>query len=613
MAKQIPGTAAQLTELASDVYNRLVTRYEADGQVFLDDECEKDGLILSCAGPISLLLLVNNFDAVGRDKRWPDIVRREFNRVEQHVREKGYDATPHVPEKITEKLFSKSAGYYYTDSLSWVLSFTTQIRVAAYRKKLFDDPELLERVQLLMKDALVKICDSACENGGWNFSNGCTAPHLYYSFAVTEALADFGDYVLGETPELFGFPKGAKQEAEDRELCKFLSGPLVKRVNETREKLLEYLYDTYIEGKVLGESEVEPVEVKGATVPNKHLLLYYSYFVIEMLVTCNLPEFRPEWDEKINDKMELAIYLSRTDLARAIGDLTVKVEGGKPWFDDAKASTLWLDQWSQFREPNLIPAENKLSKLGEPGLIPLAVRCNAQYAYYVAKGKDAHMGKLFALLLDDRDEKDGHFLWDAEGYNLLITERAVEAIVDYYDYLLEYQSDTSVAGGELAKQSRIEIALRDIVKSEVEAQLSASGNGATDEGDQKAVLTETELLSLLTSTLTKGEKYLLEGDLDSSMKTSTFDMFERTLRSFMSALIYHRLKEATGNEEQQQNLRKSLDVASDNLVDALGPLLGREVGADLGNALLYMVRQADKEQEKQQLRPTDSGKRGPKG
>ena len=96
------------------------------------------------------------------------------------------------------------------------------------------------------------------------FSNGCTAPHLYYSFAVTEALADFGDYVLGETPQIFG--KNSKESAEDSELLKLLTGPLVERVNEKRKLTLEYLVKTYLPS--LGETEVEPTEIPGATVPN---------------------------------------------------------------------------------------------------------------------------------------------------------------------------------------------------------------------------------------------------------------------------------------------------------------------------------------------------------
>ncbi len=91
-----PKTLDEISALAKDVYERLVARYNADGQRFIDDESESDGLILPCAGAVSLLLLATNFDEVGKDNRWQEIVHREFERVQKHIEEKGYDATPFV-------------------------------------------------------------------------------------------------------------------------------------------------------------------------------------------------------------------------------------------------------------------------------------------------------------------------------------------------------------------------------------------------------------------------------------------------------------------------------------------------------------------------------------
>ena len=163
MTTGTPKTLDEVTTLANSVYENLLLRYNGDDQRFIDDESESDGLILPCAGSVALLLLATNFDKVGQDDRWQEIVRCEFDRVQKHIEEKGYDATPFVTERITEKLFSKSANYYYTDSLSWVLSLTTQIRVAVYRKNILTaDPGFMDRVHNLMKDALEKICDARC-------------------------------------------------------------------------------------------------------------------------------------------------------------------------------------------------------------------------------------------------------------------------------------------------------------------------------------------------------------------------------------------------------------------------------------------------------------------
>lgn len=607
MITATPKILGEVSALAYDVYERLIARYNADAQKFIDDESENPGLILPCAGAVALLLLATNFDDVGKDNRWQEIVRREFDLVRRHIEEKGYDATPFVTEKITEKLFSKSANYYYTDSLSWVLSLTTLIRVAAYRKKILavDDPGFLDRVHNLMKDALDKICDAACSQGGWNFSNGCTAPHLYYSFAITEALADFGDYVLGETPKIFGV--NSKEEAEDSDLIKLLTGPLVEKVNEKRKLTLEYLYKTYLPR--LGDSEIEPTEVTGAAIPNKHLLLYYSYFVIEMLVTCNLPEFHREWGDEIDTATELAIYLSRLDLHRAMNDKATPTPGGKTWFDDSAASTLWLSDWSLFKEPDLVPARNRLSRLGEPGLIPLAVRCNAQYAYYVAKGKDSKMGKLFALMLEARNKENG--LWDDANYSLLITERAIEALVDYYDYLSEYETETGVADAGALGHSRIDAAFRDIIRDEVHAYLSSTVQ-VEKPGNGKIPLTETQLLTLLTSALSMGENYLLKNVVAPQLDAARFDMFKGRFGSFLSAVLYDTLKKTVKSKDEKERLLKFTEenTYTTQFFNRLGPWLSQDPKVNVGYALEYLINKSADEQATQSPSPSKPAKRG---
>lgn len=591
-----PRTLTEVSALAADVYDKMIRRYNQDDQNFVDDENDKEGLILPCAGSVALLLLANNFEEIGKDARWHEIVRREFDRVQKHVEERGYDATPFVPERITEKLFSKAGGYYYTDSLSWVLSLTTQIRVATFRKNLFEaDSTFMMSVLSLMKDALSKICDAACPQGGWNFSNECTAPHLYYSFAVTEALADFGDYILGETPQIFG--KNSKESAEDVEVIKLLTSPLVERVNEKRRMTLEYLKETYL--SKLGDAEIEPVENPGVGVSSQHLKLYYTYFVIEMLVTCNLPEFHREWSEDIDDATEMGIYLSRIDLEKARKDKNL-LSGGKTWWDDAAESTLKINDWSLFKNASLIPDRDKLSKLGEPGLIPLAVRCNAQYAYYVAKGRDAKMGKLFALLLEDRHEEQG--LWDAKFYNLLITERAVEAIVDYYDYLSEYERETAV-GNELilAQESKLDLAFRELLREEVRAYLGTSAsqleaNAIGESASDGSTLTEEVLVRKLTSTLATANAYARGSDgADLPVNKKDIDRLQENFTAFISNLFYATLADV--HPEEPDKLRTGVSANVQDLWVSLAPWIAASQKLKLGNLFSHLANETLKNVE----------------
>jgi len=601
-SNQIPTSVKELSLLEHDIFERLISRYQSDGNCFIDDDTPQTGLIYACAGAVAVLLLVNTFDDLAADSRWQNIVVAEFDRVHKHVEQKSYDATPFVTERITEKLFSKSANYYYTDSLSWVLSLTTQIRVAAYRKNILNPgPGFMDRVHNLMKDALEKICEAACPQGGWNFANGCSAPHLYYSFAVTEALADFGDYVLGETPQIFG--KNSKEAAEDSDLLKLLTGPLVERVNAKRKLTLEYLFNTYLPR--LGETEIEPIEVPGATVPHKHLLLYYSYFVIEMLVTCNLPEFHREWADEIDDATENGIYLSRIDLHRAINDETTLTEGGRTWFADPEQSTLSLKDWSLFKEPGLIPV-GKLSKLAEPGLIPLAVRCNAQYAYYVAKGKDSKMGKLFALLLGDRNDDNG--LWDKASYSLLITERAIEAIVDYYDYLNQYEGGSGASEVAEANQSKIDAAFREILKDEVQAYVAKLGNLPAPPNPAPAEsglpLNEETLIKKLNSALATANSYAKGNDGEGlPVAKIEIERFQDNFRVFLTNLLIESLGDV--HPEEKTKLRAGVAANMQDLWVNLAPWIAADQKLKLGNLFSHLADET--------LKSVETGRGGARG
>ncbi len=573
MPEQIPKTPAEIADLAKDVYEKLISKYVDKGEQFVDNDQKQTGLIFRCAGSVALLLLANTFEEIGVDNKWRKIIYRELDLVYKHIEEKGYDATPYVTDENTEKLFSKSTDYNYTDSLSWVLSMTTLIRVASHRLKRFKDETppaaFLSRTHELMKDALTKIRDAACPTGGWNFSNGCAEPHLYYSFAVSEALADFGDYVLGETPEIFNVEK--EKDAEDKELRKELGGTLIEEINATRKKLLEYLYHTYL--PQLGQNEIEHLGLPLMPTEKRHILLYYSYFVLEMLVTCKLDPFYPQWEDELNEALENGIYLSRIDLSRAMKDKIVEKEGEDPWFENADKSTLWIRDWFSFKEPHLIPPASKRT-IGEPSLIPLSVRCNAQYAYWVADGPDAKMPKLFGFLLDNRNPNDG--LWDAEGYNLLITERAVEAIVDYFDYVIKYESrhqssSTSPHGESVLDRSLhevIKVTVKDFFESDDGRALLPQAMGVLPGSSQEPLDARMQLTRLATA-LAHANRSRKEGD-KSELKKEVGDL-DQAFTVMLDYLVYEWLSTRLKNQpDKLKMLRKGVDMSKDAIAESVG-------------------------------------------
>lgn len=97
----------------------------------------------------------------------------------------------------------------------------------------------------------------------------------------------------------------------------------------------------------------------------------------------------------------------------------------------------------------IIDAEtNSISGITDPAFVPMALRTNASFCFYKADSGDFFVDNLFDYIrsdvfsvqsLEDSDEDDYEFcvqgLWDTLKFNLFVTERSIEAIVDYFDYL----------------------------------------------------------------------------------------------------------------------------------------------------------------------------------
>lgn len=606
---KVPESHQELTALAKEVLTNLVNKYNADNQRFIDDVKQTSGLIYSCSGAVSLLLIINSFDELDERGAVQEIVLKEFDKAYEHVGQKGFDATPLVADTLTKSMFSPQASprYYYMDSVSWVLGLALHVRLAIRNENFtFEADEakraVLDRAYELTRTTLEIICGAMCPQGGWNFSNGCTVPHLYYSYAVAEGLADFGDYALGETPEIFG--ESTQEKAKDQELLEFLGEELIGRVEEARRKTGGWLKDTYLND--LGRREVRPAE-DGGKQQEGHILLYYSYFVLDMLVICKTDEFFADWADRINRGVEHGIYLSRIDFDRAFAD--------KAWFDNPDESSLPLN-WENHENPGLTP---KRIKLEEPGLVPLSVRCNALYAYYFANGEDQKMFNLFSILFNNRHAETG--LWDSYSYNLMVTERAIEALVDYNDYLLKFEARPKPAQEAVVRDSTFELGFRALVRDAVEDYLkspdgagqvkavSPASNGADGAGGS-GPLDEDRLLYLLTSALATGERYLNNGKEEPSLslRTETFKTFRSRFSDFLLTLLFERLKPTVKDKNKHEKLRAAVGHNSKRLFDQLGPWLSESPKVDMGALLDYLIHEANKDLD---LQVVDVSKKNP--
>ncbi len=107
-------------------------------------------------------------------------------------------------------------------------------------------------------------------------------------------------------------------------------------------------------------------------------------------------------------------------------------------------------------------------KISDPAFVPMALRANTVYVYYISKKPDFILDHLFDEIMqdafdpetldelpeEDREEKLRDcvsYLWDTQSFNLFVTERSVEALVDYFDYIRVFEPSSMAAAPEPKK------------------------------------------------------------------------------------------------------------------------------------------------------------------
>jgi hypothetical protein len=551
--------------LANTVKDSIIAQYQKYGDKFLDIErCRIEGLISQSAGALSLLILANGFpEELELGEAWKTVVLRETRKVFDYVRERGFDATPFMAAEKTDR-YGLGKELPYTDSLTWVLSLALHLRLAQQKTRVTLSDDIEKQMRETIRDTLKRICDGMHPDGGWGFTKDCSSPDLYFSYAVAESLADFGDYVLGETPEI---------AERDEKLIELLLGDepgLVDRVQSVREKTAAWLIKTHL--STLGEKLIVPTLQPDDF--HRFHGLYYTYFVIDMLIVLGAGElFFKDRRKEILKAIEHGVYLSRITLDQARNDSS--------WFD-SKKSELRIG-WHHHKQSGSLIAGDSIK---EPGLVPLAVRCNVLYAYYVQGGSIKEIDGLFDLLCENRDETTG--LWDNQGFDLMITERAVEALVDFADYLRKYPSQTKVilpaekadAPAPTDIQSLFQACVRTAVKEVLESDGLIAGVLAS-QSNAEIVGSEDQSAKLLNSIVRSLGQVRASEDRAVAVLYSNF---KRELRDIIDEVILDAIQGTKPNE----TVETKYQMNKEHLRNALKGFLMQDANFTTGDVFSYL-------------------------
>lgn len=250
---------------------------------------------------------------------------------------------------------------------------------------------------------------------------------------------------------------------------------------------------------------------------NKDFLqLYYAYYIIDILTTSSADQRFKKIVNKQDPEITVEALrqacegkIPATDLDYFFGP-RCKSHKLKDFFQDyidqsihsvrynhsiasRTGDSFWKGYVSELIIPwehNTIPAEtiadcrgedaNARDPFTEPALIPMALRANTIYCYYIIEQADITVDNLFDAIVEDRSAKSGRTregvgvqnLWDGMCYNLAITERAIEAIVDYSDYIKNNEDRAA----EIAAESAAITSIDDAIEKKIAAYLR-SENG----------------------------------------------------------------------------------------------------------------------------------------
>lgn len=467
------------------------------------------------------------------------IVTECVTKIDARIESYGYNADPLVKHGSSDdKYLFGGEGYAYTDTATWILSLSTLVRFGIMYQDLNVDVAISDKINRLMASSLRILLDAQREDGAWAFRSSPKSPaSLYYSYAVVSALSDFFYYVNGD---IFNDVENFSGEGtmQDTEMLSYLTQALgrdaLAAANLARDRFSYWLLVNCVprlpklaECRKLNanddKSEEEICRQLGISLNRdgnseiRYINLYYTFYIIDALIANETDRF---YDALYSGEKRNGFTFSKlvadikeaggmTDSERnyffdrnaknasgqhrfweeyvkqsihtSRGVLAAAMRTGRSWWDSSK-SELKLVWYEDNGEPVDLRSTNFPT---DPALSPMSLRANMQFVYYITKRPDVAMDEVFELITDSRwtgesDVSKVHDLWDNMDYNLMITERSIEALVDFYDYVNKYEridapelppQTQEAVGVTVAQRSDLDLYLEKLIDSRIDAAL----------------------------------------------------------------------------------------------------------------------------------------------
>jgi len=374
---------------------------------------------------------VNIWEPLERNGRMESLLE-EWKSALETIRAEGYHAAPYDPGNDLRRLLTVERKLLpYTDAVCWALSAGTLVNhvLKLYREqgKATVPKGLVEATRTQILDCLDTLLDAQCSDGGWSWGARAASGHLFFTSSAIDSLADFADYVLGESEDSIGV-------GPDRDTIKHLESQrpgVLEQVAAARGRATKHLADRYLPRALAGDLKPEDIADEGVSVQltDPLVMVYFELYLLEGLI---LSSYEISDGAQAPDRVKQLEIVYR-NIARKFPALRT------PEFaKDPERSTLRLEIRSR-------PKSGRMPDpwvVQDPGLWPQLLRALVLFRFYVQRDpipdRDVLGEENSALrfLLDDQRPREGDWpgVWDTTAFNLAITARALEGLVDCYDY-----------------------------------------------------------------------------------------------------------------------------------------------------------------------------------
>ncbi len=477
----------QLCECAHKTQLALVNDWYTHNQ-FRDKNHLKEGGLLSegigLAGVVLMLIAFRDEESVfsaEEKQKAKELIYASLGNMCKWS-EKSFGADPLLTGKEA-KFFTKDFGY--VDTITYCLSVSVLIRYAERKGELSLDEQLKDSVYSMMARSAEALLSSQHDNGTWGFATDKKSKDsLFFTYSVSCAVADFFDYIMGEIDAV-----EQKASGVDKEMLAILDktlGNTQERFAVARQKLREFLVRECLpllprlaNCETLENAMLERLGISTNVSYQSYHQLYFTYYLLDAMNISGADLYFAEIAENKDAVEELKTHYTDNNLIpEAEKEYVFKDENFAKMYESfyeqalhssrvqyINASRTGKKFWDSTKSELSIPwehedanitadAEDALKKsfhsFTDPTIIPLALRANTTYAYYVTQKPDLTVERLFESIKDSAfikgqsDEENEEYcvenLWDDQYYNLSITEKSIEAIIDFYDYLRAFES-----------------------------------------------------------------------------------------------------------------------------------------------------------------------------